>query len=45
MTGNMIGAMVCFVGGVTLIAWMIYRFVMLPIERALDDALNQDGQK
>lgn len=42
MTGNMIGAAVCFFGGLALIGWMVHRFCVLPVERALDDAWNSD---
>ena len=36
MTGNMIGAAVCFSGGLALIGWMVHRFCVMPVERALD---------
>jgi len=42
MTGNMIGAAVCFFGGLALIGWMVHRFFVMPIERALDDAFGGD---
>ena len=42
MTGNIIGAFVCFGAGLVLIGWMVYRFCVLPIDRALDDAWNSD---
>lgn len=42
MTGNMIGAAVCFFGGLALIGWMVRRFCVMPVERALDDAFGGD---
>ena len=42
MTVNMIGAAVCFFGGLALIGWMVHRFFVMPVERALDDAFGGD---
>lgn len=38
METNVLVGIGCFFAGIALVSWMIYRVVILPIERALDDA-------